>query len=79
MSESNNSTIKDKYTFEEKLSFIGAYKEHLQFNRFHKAYVIYYPLVDREEPDSIDALFEVLLWRLSLTDDAADYYSIPSY
>ena len=40
--------------------------------------VIYYPLVDRETPESIDALFEVLMWRLSLTDEDDDY-SIPTY
>lgn len=68
----------DRYTFEEKLSLIRTYREHPQFKRFHKAYVIYYPLVDRENPENIEALFEVLLWRLSLADED-DHFTIPTY
>ena len=75
--QSRNEEI-DRYTFEEKLSLIRTYREHLQFKRFHKAYVIYYPLVDRENPENIEALFEVLLWRLSLADED-DHFTIPTY
>ena len=78
MNKQSQNKEDDKYTFQQKLNLIRDYKNHPEFERFHKAYVIYYPLVDREEPESIDALFEVLLWRLSLTNED-DHYSIPSY
>ena len=37
-----------------------------------------YPDYFDSKPESIDALFEVLMWRLSLIDED-DYYSIPTY
>ena len=78
MSKTERHPKYDNYTFEEKLALLRDYRTHPEFRRFHEAYVIYHPLVDRETPESIDALFEVLMWRLSLTDED-DHYSIPTY
>mgnify|MGYP000845697125 FL=1 len=58
----------DEYTYNQKLSLINHYKEHPEFERFHQANIIYYPLCDREEPDRIDAIFEVLMWRLGIAN-----------
>ena len=49
------------------------FKDHPEFKGFYNGMVRWYPLLDEDDDmEQVNALFEVLMWRLGKNDDNID-------
>ena len=66
--------MKEKYselTYGEKVARLHEFKDHPEFKRFYNGMVRWYPLLDEDDDiEQVNALFEVLIWRLSKAEDS---------
>ena len=66
--------MKEKYselTYGEKVARLHEFKDHPEFKRFYNGMVRWYPLLDENDDiEQVNALFEVLMWRLSKAEDS---------
>ena len=61
----------NEYTYGEKVARLYEFKDHPEFKRFYNGMVRWYPLLDEDDDiEQVNALFEVLMWRLSKAEDS---------
>ena len=66
--------MKEKYSeypYGQKVARLHEFKDHPEFKRFYNGMVRWYPLLDENDDiEQVNALFEVLMWRLSKAEDS---------